>query len=66
MTQNKGGYMDENGCAFSGVWVICSYILPDYVNSLVHEWYYLQVGLCAVADYCYAGVDLSLDQIEDL
>ena len=58
--------MDEGGRGVSGVWNIRSDIsLYDVVLSF----YYsdcLQVGLCNQAKCCSAGMDWSLDQIENL
>ena len=58
--------MDEGGCGYSGLWNILSDISLDGVVLSFYDWDYLQVVLCAVEYYCSAGVDCSLDQIEDL
>ena len=58
--------MDEYGYGSSVVWNIFSYISLDDVVLSVYYGDYLQVGLCDVEYYCYAGLDWSLDQIEDL
>ena len=58
--------MDEDGCGSSGVWNIRSYISLDDVILSVYYWDYLQVGLCNWAKCCYADMDWSLDQIENL
>ena len=58
--------MDEDGCGSSGVWNICSDIsLEDVVLSVSHL-DYLQVGLCNQVQCFSAGMDWSLDQIENL
>ena len=58
--------MDKDGCGSSGVWNICSDIsLYDVVLS-VYYWDYLQVGLCNRAKCCSAGMDSSLEHIENL
>ena len=58
--------MDEDGCGSNVVWNIHSYISLDYVVISVYYWYYLQVVLCDRAWCCYAGMNWSLDQIENL
>ena len=58
--------MVEDGRGASGVWNICSDISLDDVLLSVYYWNYLQVGLCNRAKCCSAGMDWSLDQIENL
>ena len=58
--------MDKNKCGSSGVWNIRSDISLDDVVLSVYYWDYLQVGLCNWANCCSAGMDWSLDQIENL
>ena len=58
--------MDEDGCGSSGVWNIRSDISIDDVVLSVHNWDYLQVGLCNRAKFCSADMDWSLDRIENL
>ena len=58
--------MDEGGYITSGVWNIRSDISIDDVVLSVYYWDYLQVVLCNWAWCCSAGMDWSLDQIENL
>ena len=58
--------MDEDGCGASGIWNIRSDISLDDVVISVYYCDYLQVGLCNQAKCCSAGMDWSLDQIENL
>ena len=58
--------MDEDGSGSSGLWNIRSDISLDDVVLSVYYWAYLQVGLCNRAKCCSAGMDWSLDQIENL
>ena len=58
--------MDKDGCGSSGVWNIRSEISLDGMILSVYYWDYLQVGLCNRAKCCSAGMDWSLDQIENL
>ena len=58
--------MVEGGCGSSVVWNIFSDISLDDLVLSVCYWYYLQVVLCVVEYYCSAGLDLYLDQLEDL
>ena len=58
--------MDEDGSGSSGVWNICSEILLENVVLSVYYWDCLQVGLCNQAKCCSAGMDWSVDQIDNL
>ena len=58
--------MDEDEYISSGVWNIHSYISLDDEVLSVYFWDYLQVGLCNQDQCCSAGMDWSLDQIENL
>ena len=58
--------MDEDVCGASGLWNICSDISLEDVVLSVHYWDNLQVGLFNRAKCCYADMDWSLDQIENL
>ena len=58
--------MDEDGCGSSGVWNIHSEISLDDVVISVYYWDYFQVGLCYRTKCCSAGMDWSLDQIDNL
>ena len=58
--------MDEDGCGSSGVCNIRSDISLDNVVLSVYYWGYLQVGSCDMVYYCSAGMDCSLEQIENL
>ena len=58
--------MDEDRCGFSEVWKICSDISLDDIFLSVYYWDYLQVGLINQAKCCSAGMDWSLEQIENL
>ena len=58
--------MDEDGCGSSGVWNICSNVSLDNVVLSVYYLDFLQVGLCNQANCFSAGMDRSLDQIENL
>ena len=66
MTWNKGGYMDEDGCGSSGVWNIQSDISLDNVFLSFYCWGLLQVRLCNRSKCFSAGMDWSLDQINNL
>ena len=58
--------MDEDGYVSSGVWKIRSDIsIADVVFS-VYYLYYLQVGSYDLEQCCSAGMDWSLDQIDNL
>ena len=58
--------MDEDGCGSSVVRNIRSNISLDDVVLSVYYRDYLQVGLCNRAKCCSAGMDWSLDQIDNL
>ena len=58
--------MDEDECGSSGLWNIHSDISLDDVVLSVYYWDYLQVGLRNQAQCCYAGMNWSLGQIENL
>ena len=58
--------MDEDGYSSSGVWNILSENSLDYVVLSVYNWDYLQVGLCNWEKCFSAGMDWSLDQMENL
>ena len=58
--------MDEDEHGASGVWNIRSDISIEDVVLSVYYWDCLQVGLCNRAKCCSAGMDWSLDQIENI
>ena len=58
--------MDKDGCGSSVVWNIRSDISLDDLVLSVYAWYYLQVGLCNWTYFGSAGMDFSLDQIDNL
>ena len=58
--------MDEYGCGSSVVWDIFSDISLENEFLSVYYWYYLQVGLCALAYYFPDVLDWYLDQIDNL
>ena len=58
--------MDDGGSGSSGVWNILSEISLDDVDISFYYWSYLQVILCNQAKCCSAGMDWSLNQIENL
>ena len=58
--------MDEDGCGSSGVWNIHSYISLDDVVLSFYYWDYIQVVLYNQAKCFSAGMDWSLDQIDNL
>ena len=58
--------MDEYGCGSSGVCNIHSDISLDDVVLSFYYWDYIQVGLCNRAKCFSAGMDWSLDQIDNL
>ena len=58
--------MDEDGYGSSRLWHISSDISLDDVVLSVYYWDFLQVVLCDLANYCSAGMDWSLEQIENL
>ena len=58
--------MDEDGSGSSGVWKICSYISLENVVLSVYYFYCLRVGLFNQGKCFSAGMDWSLDQIENL
>ena len=58
--------MEEDICGSIGVYNIRSYISLDDVCLSFYYWDYLQVGLCDLENYFYAGMDWYLNQIENL
>ena len=58
--------MDEYGYVSIGVWNIHLDIPLDYIVISFFYSDYLQVVLYYLDIYCYAGMDWSLDQIDNL